>query len=271
MSLLKLARNSIRKFFNPTLQVADYYEEWTERYVLGFGDIFQSKQAKNDEQLISYYIDQMGIRDGMRLLDAGCGVCGPAVKIAQSKDVVIDAYTLSLKQLEIAEKKVHEEGLKNQVNPRLGDFHHFNSVPDNHYDIVYFMESLVHSSKPKSALIEAKRILKPDGVLYIKDLFEKTPYSVNEISAIKRWVKHNNKYLALNITKKENILKIARDLGFQLEFCQLMKIETNQDKGNKFVVDFNIMPDPIKNSLPPYLEWYEIKLIKPGPGIVFKM
>jgi ubiquinone/menaquinone biosynthesis C-methylase UbiE len=271
MNLFKLIYNKIKFSIKPSLRVSEYYEEWTDKYMSGFGEIFQSKQAISDEVLIDYFIEQMGVKDGMFLLDAGCGVCGPAIKIAKLKDVIIDAYTISPTQVKIGLEKIKNAGLTSKVHPFLGDFHHLKNAPDNKYDLVYFLESLVHSHDPQSAIWEAKRVLKPDGIIYIKDLFEKTAYNLNEIEDIKKWVKHNNRNLALNIIKKEELLNILREAGFQLEFCQLMKIDTNQNKGNKFVTDFKIMPDPIKNSLPAYLEWYEIKAIKPGPKIVFKL
>lgn len=271
MNVLSPLLQKIKWFFHPSKRVSDYYDAWTHNYVSGFGDIFQSKQADDEDILINYFIEQMGIQDGMHLLDAGCGICGPAIRFAQKKQVVIDAITLSVIQVDLSLEKIKSNGLSSSVHPILGDFHNLKTVSDGQYDLVYFLESLVHSSKPKAALAEAKRILKPDGILYIKDLFEKTPYSPDEYAAIRKWVNHNNKNLALHIQKKEHILGLLRDLGFQLEFCQLMKIDTNQNRGNQFVVDFGIMPDPIENSLPPYLEWYEIKAVNPGPKIVFKM
>ena len=125
--------------------------------------------------------------------------------------------------------------------------------------------------KTEKAIQQAYELLRPDGILYIKDLYEKTPYNEDEKKGIKHWVDHNNEHIRLNIIKKEELLIILREQGFQLEFCQLMRIPTNQDLGNKFVVENGIMPDPIANTLQPYLEWYEIKAIKPGPELVNKM
>lgn len=49
-----------------------------------------------------------------------------------------------------------------------------------------------------------------------------------------------------------------------------MKIPTNQNMGNRFVVEKAIMPDPLTNTLFSYFEWYEIKTIKHGSNIVYK-
>lgn len=252
-------------------KVAEYYDQWTENYLAGFGLVFQSKVGENTEQLMNYYTSQMGIVKGAKILDAGCGVCGVAVEIATITDVTIDAVTISEEQVKIGQKLVTERGLSDQIKVIKDDFHLLDECENNSYDIAYFMESLVHSHNPRKAIKRIKELLKPDGIIYIKDLYEKTPYQKGEQKIIRKWVRHNNKKMQLNIIPKEQLLQFLREEGFQLEFCQLMRIPTNQDLGNKFVVDFEIMPDPIKNSLPPYLEWYEIKAIKPGPAITQKM
>lgn len=265
--------NFIQRLFSKSApdKVAAYYDEWTDRYMQGFGDIFQAKQADTQEALMDYFARQMGLRDGMKILDAGCGVGGPARLLARRFDLHIDAVTISETQAEIARCKVEEEGLQHRVTVHSGDFHDLSAFAPGTYDVVYFMESLVHSPQPAKAIAEAYRLLKADGVLYIKDLYEKTPYSPEEIKDIQHWVAHNNEHLCLHIIPKEELLLMLRRQGMQLEFCQLMRIPTNQDLGNRFVAVNNIMPDPIANSLPPYLEWYEIKALKPGPGLVHKM
>ena len=43
---------------------------------------------------------------------------------------------------------------------------------DNTFDIVYFCESICHNNFEK-VIAESRRILKPNGTLYIKDLVTK--------------------------------------------------------------------------------------------------
>ncbi len=270
-SIFSKNKNYTKVDYAQTDDVKKYYENWTDRYMKSFGEIFQSKRANSNEELIEYFIKQMGVADEMKIMDAGCGVCGPAMMIAQKFNVKIDALTISDTQVKISKKRIKHENLQDRITVYQADFHDLSEFPNTSYDIIYFMESLVHSNQPNLVIEQVYNKLKPDGILYIKDLFEKTAYSKNELKDIQHWVEHNNKNIHLNISKKEDILYILREIGFQLEFCMLMRIPTNQDIGNRFVVENSIMPDPITNSLPPYLEWYEIKAIKPGPNIVYKM
>ena len=43
------------------------------------------------------------------------------------------------------------------------------SIPDHHYDLVISRDSLHHWEDPKKVFMEIKRILKPDGKIYIHD------------------------------------------------------------------------------------------------------
>lgn len=253
-------------------EVEKYYEEWTARYVESFGQIFQSKMAESPEKLANYYIEQMGLRENMKILDAGCGIGGPAIEICKQINVLIDGITLSQTQIDLATENIKKAELNDNIQVYKIDFHNMqSSFKENSYDVIYFFESLVHSSEPKKVLEQAYRLLKPDGILYIKDLFEKTAYNKEDKEKIGFWVSHNNKAIKMNITKKEDLLIDLRNIGFQLEFCQLMRIPTNQDNGNSFVVVNNIMPEMAQNIVTPYLEWYEVKSIKPGHRILEKL
>lgn len=263
------------KYFRKKVSANDvekYYEDWTNRYIESFGHVFQSKMAESPEKLAQYYIAQMGLKENMKILDAGCGVAGPAIDICKQVNVAIDGITLSQTQIDLAKENIKKANLTDNINVYKIDFHTMeSSFEENSYDVIYFFESLVHSSEPKKVLEQAYKLLKPDGILYIKDLFEKTAYNKDDKKQIDFWVSHNNKSIKMNITKKEDLLVDLRNLGFQLEFCQLMRIPTNQDNGNSFVVINNIMPEMAQNIVTPYLEWYEVKSIKPGNKILEKL
>src|SRR5258706_6001529 len=86
--------------------IKQYYEEWTPRYIESFGEVFQGRSAQNLDQLMDYYIQSAGIKPGMKLVDAGCGICGPAIMLAKKTDVQIDAVTISEEQAKIARTKI---------------------------------------------------------------------------------------------------------------------------------------------------------------------
>src|SRR5580700_7041298 len=99
--------NFIKNLFNPpsssvtnTVQTApvssvsevkQYYEDWTQRYIESFGDTFQSRRLNDLPKLTDYLIESAGIKSGMKIVDAGCGICGPAIMLCQKIDIKIDA------------------------------------------------------------------------------------------------------------------------------------------------------------------------------------
>ena len=95
--------------------IKQYYEEWTGRYIESFGEVFQGRSATNLDALMDYYIQSAGFKPGMKLVDAGCGICGPAIMLAKKVDVQIDAVTISEEQMHIAREKVKEAGLESSI------------------------------------------------------------------------------------------------------------------------------------------------------------
>ena len=112
------------------------------------------------------------LRHGQRVLDAGCGVCGPARYFAAHRDLQIDAITISAVQAEMARARNIAAELDHRIHVAVGDFHRLTDVyPREQFDAVYFLESLSHSSRPGDALASVFEVLKPGGTVYVKDYF----------------------------------------------------------------------------------------------------
>lgn len=112
-----------------------------------------------------------GLRAGQRVLDAGCGVCGPALDIASAyAGLTIDAVTLGLDQAREAHRRVAAAGLGARVRVLAADFH---ALPFTaaRFDRVLFLESNGYVDDPGAALGEARRVLRPGGELYVKGVF----------------------------------------------------------------------------------------------------
>ena len=73
----------------------------------------------------------MGLRPGMKVLDVGCGVGGPAREIAKFAGVNIVGLNNNDYQIERATKYAAQEGLSDQLSFAKGDFMvciHFDSA-----------------------------------------------------------------------------------------------------------------------------------------------
>ncbi len=64
----------------------------------------------------------MSIRDGMKVLDVGCGVGGPAREIAKFTGAHVTGLNNNDYQIERATKYAAKEGLSNQLEFVKGDF-----------------------------------------------------------------------------------------------------------------------------------------------------
>jgi cyclopropane-fatty-acyl-phospholipid synthase len=76
---------------------------------------------------------KLGLTEGMRLLDVGCGWGGMAMHAAEHYGVQAVGVTISQRQAELAEKRAAERGLSNRVEIRLQDYR---EVADGPYDAI---------------------------------------------------------------------------------------------------------------------------------------
>lgn len=108
----------------------------------------------------------MGLKPGMRVLDVGCGVGGPAREIARFSGAHITGLNNNQFQVERATKYTARAGLSDQVDFVKADFmklaEHFGP---NSFDAVYAIEATVHAPNFEGIYNEIKKVLKPGGIV----------------------------------------------------------------------------------------------------------
>jgi cyclopropane fatty-acyl-phospholipid synthase-like methyltransferase len=130
-----------------TEEVAKYYEEFTDVYLEATGDFIQAYRSADTESLMEYLVNSMGLQNGMSLLDAGCGVCAPAIWIARRfPDTTLTCITNSAKQYAIGTSKIKSAGMEARITLVHCDYHRLQTAfRDNTFDLVVFLESLGHN------------------------------------------------------------------------------------------------------------------------------
>ncbi|HEX5949555.1 MAG TPA: cyclopropane-fatty-acyl-phospholipid synthase family protein [Actinomycetota bacterium] len=105
---------------------------------------------------------KLGLREGMRLLDVGCGWGGMAMHAARHHGVRAVGVTLSRAQEEWAQKAVAEEGLADRVAIRLQDYR---DVRDGPFDAISSIGMFEHVGLRNLGLYfrRAYRLLRPEG------------------------------------------------------------------------------------------------------------
>lgn len=105
------------------------------------------------------------------LLDIGTGPGDIPILLAQQhQGLQVTAFDAAEEMLKLAEEKVASTGLSKRIEVRQGDAKKM-PFPENHFDVVISNTILHHIPEPIKLLEEARRVLKPAGVLVIRDLF----------------------------------------------------------------------------------------------------
>jgi len=260
--MLQKFLNLFAKSKNSIGDVAQYYDQWTDRYLEVGENLIEAYRTKNINELLNYYIQSMGLKDGMHLLDAGCGVCGPAIHFAKHLAVEIDALTISQVQIEIAQKLVAENKLTNQIKLKRGDYHNLSELyPANSFDGVFFLEALGHAQYPSKVILNTLPVLKEGGFLYIKDFFLRETDDKQGKRNIKKVKKNIDKSYAYNTLDLHEILTAARKAGYKIGYIKSPEFSDDIEMRVEFEKRNNI---DIFKGVPPFIpnDWLEIKLLK---------
>ncbi|RDW66859.1 sterol 24-C-methyltransferase [Coleophoma crateriformis] len=147
-----------------------YYNLGTDLYEYGWGQSFHFCRFAYGEpfyQAIArhehYLAAKIGIKDGDRVLDVGCGVGGPAREIAKFTGAHITGLNNNDYQIERATRYAAKEGLSDQLAFVKGDFMQM-SFPAESFDAVYAIEATVHAPSLEGVYSQIFRVLKPGGV-----------------------------------------------------------------------------------------------------------
>lgn len=104
-----------------------------------------------------------GFRAGMRVLDLGCGVGGPALTIAQFSKAQVTGLNIVPRQVAIARSRAAAAGLARRAEFVLGDMM---DIPfdDGDFDGAFSFEAICHAPDKQRVYREVARVLKPGAV-----------------------------------------------------------------------------------------------------------
>jgi cyclopropane fatty-acyl-phospholipid synthase-like methyltransferase len=110
---------------------------------------------------------------GQRVLDAGCGVCGPSIDIARAiRGLRVVGVTVSRLQATTATTLIRRAGLSDCIHVVEADYH---ALPfgDCAFDTAFCFESVGYAMSLTQLFKSIHRVLRPGGLLYIKDVFRR--------------------------------------------------------------------------------------------------
>ncbi|WP_051023304.1 methyltransferase domain-containing protein [Nocardia pneumoniae] len=110
------------------------------------------------------------IEPGMRVLDAGCGVGGSSIWLAENFEVNVVGISLSADQIRRARESAHSRNVDDRVTFQVADFVDSGLDPSS-FDVVWALESCCHAADKRAFAAEAFRLLRPGGQLAVGDGF----------------------------------------------------------------------------------------------------
>jgi SAM-dependent methyltransferase len=126
------------------------------------------------DRLTDVFIDRMRVDGSSRVLDLGCGVGGPGLRVVAHTGARVTGISISEEQIKTANRLAAEAGVAD-----LAVFQHGDAMKlpfaDDSFDAVMALESLCHMSDRQQVLTEVCRVLVPGGRLVLTDVFERAP------------------------------------------------------------------------------------------------
>ena len=199
-------------------QVTSFYKRFWNReknFALHFG-LFDS-QHKTRKQAILNSNETLakiaGIKDGDKIVDAGCGVGASSIWLVKHFNVHVTGINIVPLHIQIANKAAEQEKLNDRVQFIEADY---TKIPlaDGSGDVFWAQDSSCHARDKEALIKEAYRLLKPGGRLIISDGFLAIPRDqVTDEDKIKLH-KFEIGYGYLNIYPYQEMMQLMEGQGF---------------------------------------------------------
>lgn len=209
-----------------------YYDLATDFYEYGWGRSFHFSRfykGENFAQSIArhehYLALKLSLKEGMKVLDVGCGVGGPAREIARFSGCHVTGFNNNDYQLERCAHYATAAGLESQWAGHKGNFMEMD-IADNVFDAVYAIEATVHAPELAGVYGEIYRVLKPGASFACYEWCTTSLYNENDPEQARtiREIEEGNGIPKLRST--EFAVNALRSVGFQVdETCDFAENE----------------------------------------------
>jgi tocopherol O-methyltransferase len=131
--------------------------------------------------------DAVNVQAEDHVLDAGCGIGGSSIWLAQHRGARVTGINITQSQVDEAKVLVAERGLSEQIDFACLDYT-CTGLPAESFDVVWALESFCYAHYKRAFVKEAFRLLKPSGRLVIADAFlSKEDFTSQQLHVVERW------------------------------------------------------------------------------------
>ncbi|MFP5471507.1 MAG: class I SAM-dependent methyltransferase [Bacteroidia bacterium] len=162
------------------------------QYLHGFDEVEQARLVSQASVLENKIFEKINFNNPTSILEIGCGV-GAQTEILLKRYPNAKVTGIELSEVQLNTAKVY---LSSKFSDDKYALHQMNAeqmtFADNSFDAIYICWVLEHVKNPLSVLKEAKRVLKPNGIIYCTEVqnnhLHLEPYS---IFLMDYWQKYN--------------------------------------------------------------------------------
>jgi len=137
-------------------------------------------------QMNEVMMETAEIKASDKVLDAGCGIGGSSIYLAEKLGCHVTGISLSERQIQHARKLAEGKKVEDKVKFEIMNYC-ATSFPDESFDVVWGCESICYADNKEQFIKEAFRLLKRGGKLIIADGFV-TKFENNDNPIIRKWL-----------------------------------------------------------------------------------
>jgi len=179
-------------------------KQYTELSILRYEAIFGHNYiSPGGETVADEFINTLDLRQGMSVLDIGCGLGGPAFRMASKSGVHVHGIDLSSNMIRIAKTRLKEEELNNLVTFSQANCLELQTVEE--YNVIHSRDVFLHISDKNRLFEVIRRILVSGGQLGFSDYCHGATKPGPEF---KGYLRERN-YSLLNVEDYTTLLKKA--------------------------------------------------------------
>ena len=179
---------NIIDYYNSTENA--YKDSWDLNNSLAIHYGYWDEQVKNFPQSLlrmnEVMMEVAQVKSTDHVLDAGCGIGGSSIFLAERLGCRVTGISLSEKQINKARESASKKAVGDKTNFQIMNYS-ATGFPDESFDVVWGCESICYADSKELFIKEAYRLLKSGGKLVIADGFV-SDFKNNDESVIRQWL-----------------------------------------------------------------------------------